>query len=212
MWQNAQPTRNKNFSRLYPISIPIIAITGGIGCGKSLVIKILKDKNIPVISADDLIKKIYKTKKALLFISQNFPQVLDSTKQSINFAKLRQLAFDSTQIRESLEAFLYPQLEKTFLDEFKLLNKKGISFIVYEVPLLFEKNLQNRVDKIICIGASVETQIKRIMQRDQSSEQLAKKILAAQMSLIEKKKKSDIYIHNNSENFVLLESLITHLL
>lgn len=72
-------------------------------------------------------------------------------------------------------------------------------FIVYDVPLLFEKKLNEVVDVAVCVYAPRETQIERIIARDKSSHQLASKIIDNQMDIEEKKKLSDFVINNTTE-------------
>ncbi|MBP6323298.1 MAG: dephospho-CoA kinase, partial [Fusobacteriaceae bacterium] len=70
--------------------------------------------------------------------------------------------------------------------------------IVFDIPLLFEVGLEKYCNKTIVVYVNEEIQIKRVMERDNSSRELAKKIIDAQMALFEKVKMADYAIENNS--------------
>jgi dephospho-CoA kinase len=179
--------------RLYQISVPIIALTGGIGSGKTTVAKILESQGFPIINADNLVKSIYQKKSSIDFISNEFPDcVYDG---QINFKKLREEVFSFPEKKKVIENFIYPQLEEAFLK--KLDEFKEQKFILYDVPLLFERGLNKLVDYVVLAYTDREHQIQRVMQRDQISRELAQKIIEAQMSLDDKKNMSD-YIVDNS--------------
>ena len=126
-------------NRLYNIPIPIIGLTGGIASGKSTVAELLRKKNIPVIDADRLVKNIYQMPETKAFIKTHFSDaVVDN---EIIFKKLREIAFSSESSKKILEDYIYALLPIEFKKSFSLLNSP--SLLVYDVPLLFEKNLND---------------------------------------------------------------------
>lgn len=179
-------------TRLYQIPVPIIGLTGGIGTGKSTVAEILRAKNIPVIDADKLVKNIYQKPETLTFIAKHFPHVMEDGK--IVFKKLRETAFIDVSAKKLLEDFIYAYLP----DEFKkaYADFSNPHFIVYDVPLLFEKKLNGLIDLSVCVYAPREIQIERIVERDKSEKALAAKILESQMDIEEKKTRADLVILN----------------
>lgn len=182
-------------NRLYQIPVPIIGLTGGIGTGKSTVAEILREKNIPVIDADRLVKNIYQKNETIDFISKQFPHAVD--KGIIDFKKLREIAFVDLAAKKLIEDFIYAHMPTEFKKAYATFNNPP--FIVYDVPLLFEKKLNEVVDVAVCVYAPRETQIERIIARDKSSHQLASKIIDNQMDIEEKKKLSDFVINNTTE-------------
>ena len=180
-------------SRLYQIPVPIIGLTGGIATGKSTVAELFRKQNIPVIDADKLVKSIYKKSDTLDFIKKHFPNVIDD-QDIISFKDLREIVFQDATYKKSLEDFIYthrPTEFKKAYSEFPTPN-----FIVYDVPLLFEKKLNLLTDFSVCVYTPKEIQIERLMKRDQSTRELAEKILEHQMPIDEKKNKSDFVIEN----------------
>ena len=182
-------------NRLYQMPVPIIGLTGGIGTGKSTVSDILRKKNIAVIDADKLVKKIYTLPQTLDFIFQHFP--LACQNGVINFPKLREIVFADSSAKKSIEDFIYAYLPREFKKAYEELNNP--LFIVYDVPLLFEKKLDEKVDLTVCVYAKRETQVDRLVSRDKSSPQLADKILASQMDIDEKKSKANLVINNQTD-------------
>lgn len=182
-------------SRLYQIPVPIVGLTGGIGTGKSTVAQILRDKNIPVIDADRLVKNIYQRSETLEFITKHFPHVIEEG--IIVFRKLRETVFVDALAKKLIEDFIYASMPAEFKKAYA--EFKNPHFVVYDVPLLFEKNLDQLVDLSVCVYASKDIQLGRIILRDKSDSDLAQKILDQQMDIEEKKFRSQLIIKNTAE-------------
>jgi dephospho-CoA kinase len=173
--------------RLYQCPVPIIGLTGGIATGKSFFARYLSQRGLPVISADDLIKNIYdwpETKDWLL--KNNLPP---------KGPKLREMVFNDPDLKIKVENYLYPLLPKSFLDFFSRF--KNPQVIIYDVPLLFEKKLELFFDQVVLVYASKDEQIKRLIQRDHISNELALKMLQSQLPIENKKTKTKWVIDNN---------------
>jgi len=181
-------------NRLYQLDIPIIGLTGSIATGKTTVSNILKEKSIPLICADSLIKKIYTYPATIEAIKARFPSVIEN-ENSIVFSKLRKLAFNNESIKKQLEEILYLHLETELKKEIEI--KKIKSFFIYDTPLLFERGLESYYDYIVCIYSIKEVQIERLIKRDKITEELAHKMIASQISIEEKKVKSNYVIDNS---------------
>lgn len=194
-------------TRLYQIPVPIIGLTGGIGTGKSTVAEILRSHGIPVIDADGLVKNIYKKSETLDFISKHFPHAIEDG--MIVFKKLRETVFVDARAKKLIEDFIYASMPEEFKKAFGQFDHP--LFVVYDVPLLFEKNLSSLVDLSVCVYAPRPLQIERIVKRDNSSVELATKILENQMDIEEKKKRSDLIIDNTRE-LSDLKILVEHFL
>ena len=177
-------------NRLHQCPIPIIALTGGIASGKSTTTKLFRKKGIKVVDADSLVKEIYRQKDSLNFIQKECPEAI--TRGEINFKILRQIFFSKN--REKFESFIYQKIPEKFLDKLS----PEDSFIVYDIPLLFEKNLASLVDVKILVYTPPQIQLERLMKRDSISQSLAKKMLSLQWPIKKKKTKADLIIDNSS--------------
>jgi dephospho-CoA kinase len=198
-------------TRLYNIPVPVLGLTGGIATGKTTVAQFFKDAGTPVIDADKLVKGIYSQKESFDFVSLHFLEAI--VDNAIHFKTLRELAFRTPENQQKLENFIYAQMPGAFLEAYKLFGKH--EFIVYDVPLLFEKGLFSKTDVSVCVYSPRETQLERLVKRDGISMDLAKTILDKQMDIEEKKKRSDLFIENSGamtdlkNNFeTLLETLL----
>ena len=187
-------------TRLYGLEFPIIGLTGGIATGKSLASNYLSDKGYYVICADTLVKKIYSKKESISFIKKEFPDSIIN--QSIDFKKLRSLFFSSEEIKKKIEDFIYSQMPQEFELAVEELNNP--QYVFYDVPLLFEKKLEAKVDLSICIYAPFDFQKERLLKRDQINENLANEIIRSQIDIERKKGLATFSIDNteSKENFV----------
>jgi dephospho-CoA kinase len=179
-------------ARLYHLEKPIIGLTGGIATGQSTVSKILKDKGFEVIDADALVKSIYQTEEAKNFIRSEFS---DAWEEEINFKTLRNIAFQDHRAKKKIENFIYTRLPEAFK---KAADRVwGQHFYIYDVPLLFEKKLDEKVDYKVVVYAPRDVQRARILARDHSSPEVIENILDQQMDIEEKKGKADFVIDNS---------------
>jgi len=189
--------------RLYELPCPVIGLTGGIATGKTTVADELIGRGFPIINADKLVKNIYQTKDALEFISHHFPEVIIN--QAIDFKRLREIVFSNQKDLELIENFIYQKLPAEFLKAFVSL--PAPDFVIYDVPLLFEKQLDSKVDLKVCVYTSEKNQIERLMKRDQSELSTIKQILKKQIDIEWKKNHSDFIIDNSSDLTSLMSNI-----
>lgn len=179
-------------TRLYNIPVPIVGLTGGIATGKTTIAQMFRDENIPVIDADRLVKNIYLKKESFDFVEKHFLEaIIDET---IHFKTLRELAFKTPQNQAKLETFIYAQMPAAFKEAYAEFGPH--EYIVYDVPLLFEKGLHSKTDVSVCAYSPRAIQLERLVKRDNISIELAETILNKQMDIEEKKKKADLFIEN----------------
>jgi len=192
--------------RLHQCDRPIIAITGGIGSGKTSFCSILRSFGLEIIDADALIKNIYQSQEIRDWLEVNSPQKVINSDHPINFKLLREIFFSNNFFKNQLEEILYSKLPAQFLSKCTMVSQTQKS-ILYDVPLLYEKKLETSVDLVVVVYCEYEIQIKRMMQRDHISRQLAENILGQQMSLKQKKDLADEVIWNNESLETLKENV-----
>jgi dephospho-CoA kinase len=201
----------KTEERLYQTKVPVIGLTGGIATGKSTVSDILRSEGFSVIDADLLVKDIYKMKSTIDFIKQKYPEVINDEK--IDFSKLREKFFTDKAVKFEIETLIYSKLPEAWATE--VVKHKDSAVLFYDVPLLFEKSLENLFDITVLVYAPREVQKVRLIERDEISDELAEGILNHQMNIEEKKKKADFIIDNDGDIEKLgseVENLLTRIL
>lgn len=182
-------------ARFHQKSYPIIALTGGIASGKSTLAQAARELGIPVISADELVKSIYTWPDTLTWLSQNYPQAI--VNGAVDFSKLRTIFFADPQNQKNIEDFIYQRMPRAFAEREKEFSH--IPFLIYEIPLLFEKGLASQFDKRVLCWASRDTQIQRLKARSPHlSESEIENFLSAQFPIDEKKKLVDEVFDNSA--------------
>lgn len=173
----------------------IVGLTGGIASGKSTVSNLFRKYGIEIVDADKVAKEVSEKKESIEKISNIFGKdILDSDGKIVR-EKLREKAFKNRELLQELNKIIHPQVMEYFKRKKEENSKDEI--LIFDIPLLYETKMEYLCDKIIVVGVDVQKQIRRVVARDGSSEELAKKIIFNQMSLDEKIKKADIVIMND---------------
>lgn len=152
-----------------------IAITGGIGSGKSTVSNILKDKGYPVYSCDEIYAELVNSKIYIDEIKKVFPTAVKQGK--IDKKCLAKIIFSDKQERTRLNEIAHPLIMQTLLAR---MNENDSQIVFAEVPLLLEGNFENLFDKTIVVLRSREERIRSICNRDGISPEKAEERLNAQ--------------------------------
>ena len=177
----------------------IIAITGGIGSGKSTLCSKLKDKGFKIHSSDEQVAKIYKNpdKKFLTYL-RTIGLSKSISKKNIDKNIISKIIFENKQIRKKLELYIFKIVRKKRSDFIKQEKEKKTRLIFIDIPLLFENNLEKQFHKVICIIASKRVRLKRLIKTRKMTETQFKNIIKSQTSDVIRKNKSDYIIYNNS--------------
>ena len=179
----------------------VIGLTGGIGTGKSTVSQILKDRGFPVIDLDVISHEVIEFSSVVEKIVQNFGrEVLDENEDgncTISREKLGKIIFANKEKRLALNSIMHPEILKVMHKKILECKSEKNKIIFVEVQLLFEVQWEKEFDYILLVSAEKGTQVKRILNRDRRSEEEAWNIINSQMSLDEKREKSDFVIEND---------------
>lgn len=173
----------------------IVGLTGGIASGKSTVSNILKKFGIYIADADKIAKDLGNREDVIKEIQEKISKDILDDKNNIDRAKLKNIVFSDKTKLEILNSIFHPKIKEE-LKKIKLNSSKN-DIIIFDVPLLFETDIYKMCDKNILVYVDEEIQIQRLILRDKITRELAKKIIDSQMSLEEKKLKSNILIENN---------------
>ena len=178
-----------------------IGLTGSIASGKSYVLNLFSDLyNVPIFSSDECVKELYKSNDQLKdFVKKH---ILEKN-EVFNKTNISENVFNNEEKLLKLEKFIHP-LVKLARDSFIEREKQNDSkIVIIEVPLLFEKNLENDFDFIILIKTSSDLQEKRVLERPNMTAELFSKIKKKQLPNIRKEERSHFVIDNiNSEKTI----------
>jgi len=172
----------------------IVALTGGIGSGKSTVGDIFSELGAVVIDSDQLAREVLERG------SQGFDLVVAKFGDSIlkngelNRSLLASLIFNNSQKRSELESITHPLIRQRFAELTSNLPKESI--VINQIPLLFESKGAYKFDHIITISAPEELRIERLKNRGLGLSEI-KSRLEAQASDIERESISNSIIRNN---------------
>ena len=176
-----------------------IAITGGIGSGKSTFCSKLKEKSFKIHSSDEQVAKIYKNpEKKFVTYLRNIGLSKSISKKNIDKKIISKIIFENKQIRKKLELYIFKIVRKKRSDFIRQEKQKKTRLIFIDIPLLFENNLEKQFNKVISIIASKRVRLKRLKKTRKMTENQFKNITRSQTSDVIRKKKSDYVIYNNS--------------
>ena len=176
-----------------------IAITGGIGSGKSTFCSKLKERGFKIHSSDEQVAKIYKNpEKKFVTYLRTIGLSKSISKKNIDKKIISKIIFENKQIRKKLELYIFKIVRKKRSDFIKKEKQKKTKLIFIDIPLLFENNLEKQFNKVISIIASKQVRLKRLKKTRKMTENQFKNITSSQTSDVIRKKKSDYVIYNNS--------------
>jgi dephospho-CoA kinase len=169
----------------------ILGLTGSIGMGKSTTAKLFAEAGVPVYDADATVHKIYEGEAAPA-IEAAFPGTTVDGK--VDRARLSAKVVHDPSAIKRLEEIVHPMLRayhQKFLDDAQ---RSGAPVAVVDVPLLFETGGDKRVDAVVVVTTSPELQRKRILARDDMTDEKLDAIVARQMPDAEKRKRADFVV------------------
>lgn len=177
----------------------IIGLTGSISTGKTQVSNFLRDKGEKVIDADLIAREVVDLKNVKEKIKKAFGENI-YVDDKLDRKALAEIVFRDEEKRQVLNEIEHPEIYRLILEEIK--KSKGRVFV--DIPLLFESEELNKkynlnFDEIWLVYVDKKEQIKRLMKRDDISEDFALEKINSQMSLEEKKKLADLVIDNSRD-------------
>ena len=176
----------------------LIGLTGSIASGKSAVSKLLVKHGALLVDADQVARIIVEPgQPALKEIASLFGQAVLNEDGSLNRSALGAIVFADKEKLKQLEEITHPAIRNYMLNAFAELKAENPGkLIVADVPLLYETKQEHLYEGILVVYVDEETQIQRLMERNQLSEADARARIQMQLSIEEKKKRADWIIDN----------------
>ena len=175
----------------------IVGLTGGIGSGKSTVVRMFGDLGVHWVDADDVAREVVEPgTEALAAIAEHFgPEILDAS-GALDRAQLRTIVFETPAEREWLETLLHPIIRKELVHQLQP-EQYSLPYVLLVSPLLFETDQHQLVDRALVVDVPVEVQIERTVARDTNARDQVERIIAAQMPRDQRRAKADAIIDND---------------
>ncbi|MGB5779361.1 MAG: dephospho-CoA kinase [Allopontixanthobacter sediminis] len=189
----------------------ILGLTGSIGMGKSTVARMFEDEGVPVFDADAAVHRLQGPGGALLgAIEAEFPG--STGPDGVDRVKLGELVFGDPEALARLEAIVHPAVAE-LRSEF-LLEHAGAPILLFDIPLLFEKGGESRVDQVVVVSAPAEIQRQRVLGRPGMTADKFAHILSLQVPDAEKRARADYVIDTSGsldETRRAVRELVKHL-
>lgn len=173
----------------------VLGLTGGIGSGKSAVSAIFEELGIQVVDADIVAREVVEPGSVgLTKITAHFGDEILTSNGTLDRAKLRAIIFADESQKQWLNNLLHPLIRESMLSQLK---QATSNYVILVAPLLFENGLEKYCNHTLLIDVPVDVQITRTTARDNVSVELAKQIIASQMSRADKQQKAGDILDNN---------------
>jgi dephospho-CoA kinase len=160
----------------------------------------LEEYGIPVVSADELSRMVVAPgTEGLRDVVEAFGTEVLSDGVDLDRQKMGEIVFQDPGKRRQLESILHPRIRERYQHVLAALEEAGHEVVVYEVPLLFEKNLEGDMKGVILVSASDAHRIARVRARDHVTEADVRARMAAQMDEASKRKRAQYIIDNDGD-------------
>tara|TARA_A100000164_G_scaffold154749_1_gene137337 strand:+ start:31 stop:612 length:582 start_codon:yes stop_codon:yes gene_type:complete len=180
----------------------ILGLTGGIATGKTTATDFFASKGIEIIDADEISRSLQlKGAAGYSQVLQEFGKDILDDNEEINRSALRKIAFDNKTNKAKLEEIMHPLIRSEIMQGFENIKSK---WGIYSAPLWSKRN---KFKRTLVINSSPYIQSQRIKARDNSSDDVIKKILKEQMSYKERISFADDLIFNDGSLETFLAKL-----
>lgn len=176
--------------------MPVVAVTGGIAAGKSVVCSTLAQLGAHVIDADSLARAaVVPGAPALEKIVETFGSEVTNTDGSLDRAALGARIFDDAHARAQLNAIVHPEVRRLYEKEVaEVLSRDPNRIIVYDIPLLAEARSTEEFDLVVVVDAPAEVRMERLQRLRGLSSEEAQSRIGAQASDEERRALADVII------------------
>ena len=177
-----------------------VGLTGGIASGKTTVGNLFSDLGIKIIDADEIAHSITsKQGSAYNKIIKHFGEGILGDDKKLDRKKLRTMIFNNSELKRDLEQIIHPEVHAIINQK---INASQEPYQIIVIPLLIETSYQNFVDRVLVIDCSMETQLARLINRDDETMKNARKIIANQIERNERLKFADDIIENEKKTSI----------
>lgn len=175
-----------------------VGLTGGIGSGKSTVSNILREKGIPVIDADIIAREVLELYPDLIKeIERAFGKEFIDEEGKLRRRELGNFIFKDRLLVDKLDKIMIPYIKSEIFKRIKEFSQIGEKICIVDAPTLIEHSIHKDMDANILVWVDEETQIQRVVNRDNMEKEQVYNRINAQIPLEAKKEKVDFIIDNS---------------
>lgn len=177
-----------------------VGLTGSVASGKSTVAEVWREAGVPVVSADELARRVVEPGTVgLRRVVEAFGEGVLNEDGSLDRAALRNRVFRDEEERRRLEEILHPLIAERRARWMEEVEKEGAPLAVAEIPLLFEAGLEEDFDVVVVVDAPAEERLRRLMYDRGLEEEEARRMMDAQMEAEEKRRRADFVLDNEGD-------------
>ncbi len=175
----------------------VVALTGGIGSGKTTACRLFETLGSPIIDADLIARSLVEPgEPALDEITQQFGSAVLTTKGSLDRKRLRQLIFSDSKKKQLLESILHPRIRREMV---RRIAELTTPYCIVAIPLLVESSQMEIADRILVIDTTEDEQRQRVIERDEQTEEAVAAIISSQASRAARLALADDIIDNSGD-------------
>jgi dephospho-CoA kinase len=185
----------------------VVAVTGGIGSGKSEVCKIFAELDVPVVDLDEIAHAMSAPDStAMQVVRQTFGDDMFEENGQLHRGKLRELVFSDPDALDRLNNIMHPAIREEAIHQ--IANYSAHAYTILAIPLLVESPADwSMIDHVLVVDCSEQTQLARVMERG-LSESMAHAIISAQSDREARLAIADSVIENNQTLHELREKVL----
>ncbi len=174
-----------------------VGLTGGIASGKTTVANVFRELGVPVIDADQLAHSALEKNKEK--IATYFGRDVINDQGDLDRRLLGQRVFKNEKQLKTLESMIHPYVREKVKEKKRLFEVSGEKLVIYDVPLLFEKEMQADFDEIIVVYVPEEVSKQRLMERNGLTLEEAEARIGSQMDIEKKKELAHVTFLNEGD-------------
>lgn len=180
-----------------------LAITGGIGAGKTIVAELFQLFDVPIFCADIRAKEImHNNEQVIAAIKQIIGNTIYSDGK-LDKSLMAQIIFNNPTKLAQVNAVVHPVVKQSYIDWVGKNTRRQKKISLLESALLFQSDIKQEVDKIITVYAPLQLRVARVCMRNKISEQQVLDRIKNQMNCEDMMKLSDFVIYNDNKNLII---------
>ena len=178
-----------------------IGVTGGIGSGKSALVRRLGEHDgVRVVLADDVAKRIMAEHPGVrAALVERFGPETYTAAGDLDRGHLAGRVFGDAEALAALNAVVHPAVREALLEEMERARAEGVRLFVYEAALIFETGGDEVLDTVVVVDAPVETRVARVQARDGATREAVLARMAHQIDPAEARRRADVVVVNDGD-------------